>query len=212
MDMRKHKCDSQAWIRNRGRSAICPVDYLALIEVRDRDGDFYEVKAGNLRWFHNGSGGDVMAWRLIDREQHAEPVEAKAAYPEMPAAKYFDGPLQWRDRIREIDSIVESLQVERAGLIANLESEGLQLLHGKVSGSVQPVEDMSDPASWRLGDMIQVVDPESSGLAAGKAYPIIELDIDAREEDRNYEMPCLLKGAATWLYAKNMRWHSRPTA
>lgn len=58
----------------------------------------------------------------------------------MPAAKYFDGPLQWRDRIKEIDATQEAAEVahkaatdaryaEKAELVAKLKAEGLALIN-----------------------------------------------------------------------------------
>lgn len=137
----KTKANAQGWIRNRGRSGVCPVKPSQTIEVRDRDGDVYEVEASALRWHHIGNGGDIMAWRPISAEQSSAKkafdacvekcASTEPGHVEMPAAKYFDGPLQWRDRITEIDRTVEALEEERVSLVRRLADEGLQLIERK---------------------------------------------------------------------------------
>jgi hypothetical protein len=117
----KPKARAQGWVRNRGRKN--PFDVCTLVDARLRSGEVVVGKfSDNLHWIHTGNHFDVMAYRVN------ESVEVKAAEPEMPAAKYFDGPLQWRDRITEIDWAVEALEEERASLIQNLEDEGFKLI------------------------------------------------------------------------------------
>lgn len=237
------KANGDGWIRHRGGK--CPVADGMLVDVRYRGAqpgvDGYSPsgkKAGQYHWRHDSGRGDIMAYRIHKPAEQPCPVETKAAERKcegrnckMPDAENHSreclldaaidqcwaGPLEWRDRIRELDTQraeiestyqrqISEITQERESLVQKLAGEGLAL----VEVVVQPVEDMSDFAKWRVGDLVQVIDPENSGLKAGKAYPITELEDELSEEDPVYGMPCLLLGANTWLYSKNMRWHSRP--
>jgi len=56
------------------------------------------------------------------------------ASPEVTAP--VDGPLQWRDRVAEIDREVETLEEERASLIQRLADEGFSLIGRKSNSAV----------------------------------------------------------------------------
>lgn len=154
------KPNKDGWIRHRGGK--CPVDLGTLVDIRNRDGKIFErVKASNENnWVHHStlSLSDVMSYRLHKPEQAISDdavidLCVACADEEMPAAKYFDGPIQWRDRIREIDSTVESLEEERVSLVQKLEAEGFRLID-PVKAEVEteavlPAEDMSDWRNWK---------------------------------------------------------------
>lgn len=73
----------------------------------------------------------------INKEEcNAEPEKVKAAEPEMPAAKYFDGPLQWRDRISEIDVAMRDMGRERKSLVDKLAAEGFAIIGRKSNSAV----------------------------------------------------------------------------
>ena len=134
------KANKEGWIRHR--SGKCPVEAGTLVDVRFRSGIIKTVcDSLSLRWSHSGALGDIMAYRLHTPSEQPETVkeclpvdpvvasnvDAFNAQAEMPAAKYFDGPLQWRDRIFEIDKQSAELKQERIELVQKLASEGLQL-------------------------------------------------------------------------------------
>lgn len=123
------------------RGGKCPVEALTLVDVRHRDGEIIiGAAACGFRWNHIGSPGDNMAYRIhTPSEQPATVKESLSVEAEMPAAKYFDGPLQWRDRITEIDAeskdeaerhnaVMTALDTERAELVQKLAGEGLALI------------------------------------------------------------------------------------
>lgn len=122
------KRNKGGWIRHRGGK--CPVETDVLVDVRTRDGMVWlrHNATQDCDWSHNGCSNDIMAYRLHKPEQVEPAVVDNGEQAEMPAAKYFDGPLQWRDRIREIDSTVEALEEERVSLVQKLESEGFRLI------------------------------------------------------------------------------------
>ena len=58
----------------------------------------------------------------------------KAAEQEVTAP--VDGPLQWRDRVTEIDRTVEALEEERASLVQKLADEGFALIGHTANSAV----------------------------------------------------------------------------
>jgi hypothetical protein len=141
------KPNKDGWIRHR--SGKCPVDKGTLIDVRYRDGTYCTgVKAlysyAWLKvhpsgwdahpeyWIHDGMPGDIMAWRLHKPDQQIEPeVVANVEKFNAQAEIKEDGPLQWRDRIREINGLLGDLRGEKANLIVRLEKEGFALIDEK---------------------------------------------------------------------------------
>ena len=138
----KPKANAQGWVRNRGLKN--PFDVCTLVDARLRSG---EVVAGkfseNLHWIHTGNNFDVMAYRVN------ESVDSET--PEVTAP--VDGPLQWRDRVTEIDRAVEALEEERASLIQKLADEGVKL----IKREAVELPDMSDWRNWREGDIVRCV-------------------------------------------------------
>lgn len=133
----------EGWIRHLGGK--CPVEAGTLVDVCHRDGDvFTGCKVGESfsckDWSHTNDDGDIMAYRIhTPSEQPATVKDCLSVEAEMPAAKYFDGPLQWRDRITEIDAeskaeeerhhqVMTALDSERAELVRKLANEGLALI------------------------------------------------------------------------------------
>lgn len=159
-------------------------------------------------------------------EQSAEPEKVKAAEPEMPATTPIDGPLQWRDRIREIDAeeakrneehrvAIEALEEERLSLVQKLEDEGLRLIEEKPACDGMPAEDMSDWRNWKVGDFIVITDKKAADVhdshtKINEPYEIIEFD---DEEGYDGIMPvCVQDGEddTFWPKLPGVRWHSRP--
>ena len=153
------KADKGGWIRHRGGK--CPVDGEIKVETRRRGGQIVIENAQDFWWEHRSNGGDIMAYKL---HKPAEQVEACSkpelkinlpdGYGEIYNAQAVErGPLQWRDRITEIDRTVEELEEERVALVQRLEGEGFRL----IERAVQPVEDMSDWRNWKAGDQVKVI-------------------------------------------------------
>lgn len=214
------KANKEGWIRHRGGK--CPVEAGTLVDVRYRSGDInigvsaltdYSDKnhvvgsrnGGYLcfarDWNHGGADGDIMAWKLHAPSEQPATVNAKA---EMPAAKYFDGPLQWRDRITEIDAeskaeaerhcqVMTALDSERAELMQRLASEGLA------------AGDMNDPANWKAGDLLECICCPDPKYTEGKLYSFLYLSDwgSARTIDND--------GNENGIMPSQFKWHSRPT-
>lgn len=217
----KPKANKDGWVRNRGRSGVCPVEPSRVVKVRDRDGIIYEVEASALRWHHIGNGGDIMAWSPISAEQSSAEKEfdmcvekcatTETGHAEMPDLTPIDGPLQWRDRITEIDRTVEALEEERVSLVQRLADEGLQLLRDFAVRALESAEsqpDMADWRNWKDGDLVECVKDGDScaSLTIGKIYTL-KSDfggigvIDDDGDVMNHPVQC----------QDCLRFHSRPT-
>ena len=149
------KPNKDGWIRHRGGK--CPVEAGVIVEIRDRDGDIYEYNCSDMRWNHIGSGADIMAYRIYKPAEQPV-IDLPQGYGEVITAtlENADGPLQWRDRIREIDRTVEALEEERVSLIQRLECEGLQLLPAKVCAPAHHAYDWQ-VSSVTEGKFIQAI-------------------------------------------------------
>lgn len=173
----KPKANAQGWIRHRGGK--CPVEKGTAVDIRVRSGEIaenckaltFESDHNNLCamvWSHENPGhrNDIMAYRLHQPEQSAESVGVKVEVPVSLPDGYgevinttlveVDGPLQWRDRITEIDREVEALEEERASLIQRLADEGFKLIK-RESVELPDMPDMSDWRNWREGDIVRCV-------------------------------------------------------
>jgi hypothetical protein len=180
------------WVRHRGGK--CPVDGDTVVDIRCRNGRIHEGEAAcHFIWKHSNDIGDAMAYRLHKPEQQEESVADVYVGPfktEVPADSlkmniefpsgviHVGGPTAWRDRIRTIDTTVESLEEERASLVQRLEGEGFKLV--RVDAKVLPKEpdaDMSDWRNWKRGDRVRCVSHKhewSDKAAVGKEYVLSE--------------------------------------
>lgn len=235
--------DNGGWIRHRGGK--CPVDGEAKVEVRQRGGDIRAENAQDFWWEHRGNNGDIMSYRIhrphvatvkecltveqanqrvfddcVDKCASTEPGET-----EMPTAKYFDGPLQWRDRIHAIDAeqkaadeahkaATDARTAERAELVQKLAGEGLALLWQQETPG--PAEDMSDWRNWKAGDLLEMIDADLwSVMTNGKLYALLEPcddqvfrvvdDMGDVHEFDELQMQCSASPAL------DFKWHSRPS-
>lgn len=56
--------DAEGWIEWHG-VGDCPIDGATLVECKLRDGATDRELAGEWRWYHYGSGGDIIAYRVV---------------------------------------------------------------------------------------------------------------------------------------------------
>lgn len=211
------KANAEGWIRHRGGK--CPVEAGFSVEYRMRDGEIMTQPAGSLEWDHFGECGDIMAYRIHKPEEQPETVSEEVMQAGIDAADAgkltpiadvkarftTGGPLQWRDRIHEIDRTVEALEEERVSLIQRLEGEGFRLIeriNELLTDAAQAHEDMSDWRNWKVGDIVEII--ESGGWAnkKGERHAISQID--------GSEMPILANGI--WYRAEMLAYHSRPSA
>lgn len=159
-----------------------------------------------------------MAWRPHKAEQSPNlisfhGVEAIPVHDTpMPAANPIDGPLQWRDRITEIDTTVVALEDERAGLIQRLADEGLALLRVdskpiKAEDSAQG-EDMSDPWNWKKGDIVEATEACYGQFSIGSQY-VLRHDYNPQEGHAMVEEDDRGSTSNGWS-PERFKWHSRP--
>lgn len=137
------QANKEGWIRHRGGK--CPVEAGTKVDVKTRyDGEFLGVVAITgwaEDWSHTQDGGDIMAYR-IHKPDERPLIKNVAPSPEAQTiTSSFDrepsvhvvlhNPIEWRDRITEIDRTVEALEEERVSLIQKLADEGFQLIGRK---------------------------------------------------------------------------------
>lgn len=212
------------WIRHRGGK--CPADLTALVEVRYRNGSTDDEHiAGELSWVHYGETDDIMAYRIIEEEKQemAGPdiYAASEDFRDEPISVEYqstDGPLDWRDRIREIDAymigekeahkrLIESAETERAELVAKLAAEGLALC-GEPIKAIEQAQDMSDPSKWKEGDLIEIIGDDSHKFEVGEIVRLKVFELDHRSDGHRYEH--LDRRDYWWVKHKCAKFHSRP--
>ena len=207
------------WIRRRGGK--CPVDGDTVVDIRCRNGRVHEGEpAFQFIWKHSNDIGDAMAYRIHKpaEQQVIDPSNKQEPDPQddtKAAAQAAINPLEWRDRIRELDTHraevestyqrqISEITQERESLVQKLAGEGLAL----VEVVVQPAEDMSDPANWRKGDLITFVEKVSDAcFTTGKQYIFEELD--------GYGSAGVLaddEGDENGWAVEFFKWHSRPAS
>ena len=155
--------NAEGLIRHRGGK--CPVDAGVKVDYRMRDGeiDCFGRDAGRLQWDHEKDDGDIMAYRLHKPAEQVVNMDALSATADTFGDSHADvmesvlsrieGPLQWRDRITEIDATTQALATERADLVQKLASEGFALIGRAVDTAVcHP-----DPGRWIIGDSVECV-------------------------------------------------------
>lgn len=189
----KPKANARAWIRHRGRKN--PFGVCTLVDARLRSGEVVTGRfSENLHWVHTGNNFDVMAYR-VNESVDSETKEVTAPN---------DGPLQWRDRVTEIDRTVEALEEERASLIQKLADEGFKL----IKREAVELPDMSDWCNWREGDLIVCTEEYGSGFKKGNIYAISEI---VRADRNAIKVVSDENGEKNGWQPRFFKWHSRPT-
>jgi len=208
------------WIRHKGVNQ--PVADWVKVEIRTRGGDFEVCSADGFAWGANGAE-QIMAYRIHNPvEQPAiepavvENVQAFNAQAELLYDPVAQGPLQWRDRIYELDTNRAELEAtyqrqvgeiakERGELVERLAGEGLALVE-----VVQPVEDMSDWRNWKVGDLVEVV-----SCLRGHEFNIGEVvRMKCLPDDDGGRITCEFEDGSDWwiLDEEECKWHSRPAS
>jgi hypothetical protein len=229
--VKKPNANKDGWVRHRGGK--CPVDAGTLVDVRYRNGDinlgvsaltasddknhvrgsrFSGSNSLAICWSHDRSLGDIMAYRIHTPSE--QPAAAEETSPVEPVAQ-ISGPLQWRDRITEIDAeskaenerhnaAMGKLNSERADLVHKLASEGLAMIERKA----EPVDDMSDWRNWKAGDVITCnTDEWSRVYTKGNQYKVKASNPLVVFDDCGPGSACTIEGND----AEEFTFHSRPT-
>ena len=233
------KQSKDGWIRHRGGK--CPVaDGGLKIEVRLRDGAVGIEKAHWYRWSHDCGRGDIMAYRVCELvvepavvanvkafNAQAEIADAYVSTEEAMAyidashsfVGQLDGPLQWRDRITQIDDDIKfeeerhwsnmaCMDQERADLVAKLAAEGFAL----IAAVVEPIEDMSDWQNWKVGDLLEIeIEKHGHCFSYGEIVKIYSIGDD--DSDEGCRFKCYnMDGQDFWFVGESeCKFHSRPT-
>lgn len=179
------KADKDGWIRHRGGK--CPVKAGVMVDYRMRNGsiDGFGRKSETLDWEHYSEIGDIMAYKLHIPAEQVEScskpelqINLPDGYGEIYNAQAVEhGPIQWRDRITEIDATAKALTTERAELVQKLASEGFALIgriNDLLSGAAQKHEDMGDPKNWMEGDLIESVSDDRVDISIGVKYQLVD--------------------------------------
>lgn len=218
------------WVPHHG--VDCPVPPDALVDLRCRNGRVYEGgMASCFIWKHTDNTGDVMAYRIHKPAEQPAPVSEEAIQVGIDAAdagrltpisevkaRILSRPLEWRNRIYELDTQhaevesdyqrqISEITQERESLVQKLAGEGLALV--EVAG--QSVEGMSDWRNWKAGDLIECVGGMSHYYTIGKRYEVEKvLDTGLVMDDDNNG------GCHNWsgdqVIAGVFKWHSRPAS
>ena len=143
----------------------------------------------------------------------AEKAKLNAQNTSMEAENF--NPIYCRDRIKEIDSLVESLEEERVSLVQALEDEGFSLIekiNKQLEDCKQSHEDMSDWNNWKEGDRIQVIKSGMDETEKGDMCTVVRFDksdanqpIYLENDAAMYHWPVLSAG-----HFNLLKWHSRP--
>ena len=198
-----------------------PDDVLTQVILRKESKKQFDDKpfiASAWAWSHCNCGDDVMYYREYKPAEQVEAcskpelqIKLPDGYGEIYNAQAIEhGPLQWRDRIAEIDSTTQALTTERAELVQKLASEGFALI-GRV---VEPVEDMSDWRNWKEGDLLEMVKAgDWEEMTNGKLYEFAapENRDNFAVVDDNGELRSFHIGSDDFV-SGDFKWHSRPSA
>lgn len=105
-------------------------------------------------------------WRQLGTLTSNLEIDATEATKEIDSlvAKWgqIESPLKWRDEIIELEAYEEEFRREREKLIRKIESEGFKLIDHMAPVYGEHIIDMSDWRNWKRGDIVEVVENESS--------------------------------------------------
>jgi len=203
------KANGNGWVRNRGRSDKSPVDAGLACSIKFRDGSEATGGVSTLRWLHNGGPADVMRFKI--HKPAEQPVPVSEPESELLYDPVAQGPLQWRDRIRELDTQraevesdyqrqISEIAQERESLVQKLAGEGLALVE-----VVRPGEEILDWTDWKIGDVLTST-ADGGGYTSGKTYKF--LGMTAWGTARTLDDDGKESGMMPFCFA----WHSRPAS
>ena len=185
--------DADGWIEWHGGE--CPVEKGTLVDARYRaDDPSSRELADDLRWIHIDMGGDIIAYRIHQPEQEEAPmtIEQLLTKANKHAAKAAKHEAKREALIKQARTLMpEGWRLEGGGLV------------------VQPGEDMTNPANWKAGDVVECI-MGRSGLTKGVRYalrPTIYGAIYDEDED-----VCVIDdvGDNSHYHANRFKWISRP--
>ena len=140
--MKETKANVDGWVTHHGVN--CPVDGGTVVDIRCRNGSVYEGgMASCFIWKHSNNVGDVTAYRIHAPAEQPEP-ESELLYD--PVAQ---GPLQWRNRIRELDTKRAEVESDYQRQISEITQERESLVQKLAGEGFALVEDMSYPIIWQ---------------------------------------------------------------
>lgn len=141
--------------------------------------------------------------------------------------KFEEGPIQWRDRILEIDAARKEEEArhcaamaayddERASLVAKLKAEGFVLIQSDAanSGEESAQQDMSDWRNWKEGDSVMMLENDWTDFTVGSLYTISGIEKGGVRMNDDIENRYLTVDGETVFSDGRFpafKWHSRPT-
>lgn len=193
------------WKRHRGGK--CPVKPGTKVDYRMRThhkpGGFSTANDGaELRWSHHMVPGDIMAYRIHKPAEQPAPASEPCTEVITATVESVSGPLEWRDRIYELDTQraeleatyqrqIGEIDVEREGLVGQLRAEGLAL-----------VELVRQAVQWPEGAPSRDSAPEWATHIGRDTRGFHWFDHSPEEFDRE----CFLKGCLGDAGYRNGRW------
>lgn len=227
------KAKGDGWVRNRGRTDKAPVGDDAIVVPKLRSGNVGIARqAKQLAWRHTGELDDIMRYCVkipamvaqSDRTVIVETLQEQCAGLVGSVEALKDaGPLEWRNRVFELDAqraeVDELYQrqsaeiaQERESLISKLAAEGFALIervNAQIAECVVKHEGMDDWRNWKCGDVVEFIkaDGDISCFTLGKHYVVADVN------SRSYN-PVSVQADDDGDYngwkGEYFKWHSRP--
>lgn len=199
------------WRRHRGGKQPVANGVIVKYRMRSSRESSDVVAAEELRWDHSGSPGDIMSYKVVGQAEKSAPEPAKEP------AQSIDtpNPIQWRDRVKELDERKLSLDrahakhtadiaKEREELIGKLACQGFQLIDSPVDSSA----DIRDWRNWIPGDIVTYVKGSCGAFTSGSQYEIRDIRLDNINEIAIVEND---DGNPDGWRHFHFKWHSRPS-
>lgn len=118
----------------------------------------------------------------------------------------ISGPIEWRDRIRELDTQREEVEATYQRQVSEITQERESLVQELAGEGLALVEDMSNAENWEIGDLAEVISTDSftsTELSVGDIVPITRIDNDGT----------IAAAYGCWGWpGKDYKFHSRPTS
>ena len=177
----------------------CPVERGTLVDVELRGGGINqnckigESGCGATRWEHHGDKRDIISWRYHETARQG--------------GINHDSP----NTIERLRTALERKQAAEADYRAALEGvraelgSDFELTEVGADGALVDGEDMSDPANWRKGDVVECKIEEYQGFDKGGLYKINAIMWAKILITSN-------NGIEQWRASQGFRFHHRPGA